>query len=574
MSIRVAAAVSRKRVEPEKVSAADARGPRLAVSWERRGNRFSESLRALLSGPAAPREFAGDGFFRDCQVKGRVPRRSVGASVVWHLVTVVLLIQFGSILWTTQHVAAMRNFELTWSSPAADLPLISPAGHKKLPSPRGDPAKPLPQRGADAFHPRQTIISAPKTPNHPRQTLIRPDAPKEPPKFLPDMPNIVAWTAEPVRPNRQIASDKMVRQPKRDAKNPASANVAVPDVPNEEKNLAALNIVPASAPALSRPALTLTSGSSTTVAAPNQSHATPASTDPPPDIPVTTSGDQRIIAISATPGPAAPTAPVPAGNLSANVSISPEGKQPGVPGGAEKAAPGNGGSGGGPGSPGGNAGGRGRGTSAPGISITGGNPNNSPGISGLGNGNPSRNTPRNLRVMPGTLAAGDSARQPGASATKPSDVPVSERVNPGSPPEHIFGTRIIYTLNVNMPNLSSASGSWILKFAELDDDSGSVSAPRVRPGQLSGPVPLRKVDPRYPPEQIKAHIEGEVVLYAIIREDGSVDSIQVFRPLDPVLDKNAMDALAEWKFQPAQRNGAPVALEAVIHIPFHSAPRN
>jgi outer membrane biosynthesis protein TonB len=51
-----------------------------------------------------------------------------------------------------------------------------------------------------------------------------------------------------------------------------------------------------------------------------------------------------------------------------------------------------------------------------------------------------------------------------------------------------------------------------------------------------------------------------------------VDSIQIAHPLDPVLDKNAMEALAGWKFTPAQRNGVPVALEAIVHIPFHSNP--
>jgi hypothetical protein len=32
---------------------------------------------------------------------------------------------------------------------------------------------------------------------------------------------------------------------------------------------------------------------------------------------------------------------------------------------------------------------------------------------------------------------------------------------------------------------------------------------------------------------------------------------------------NSMQALAQWKFQPATREGDPVELEAVVHIPFH-----
>jgi TonB family protein len=67
---------------------------------------------------------------------------------------------------------------------------------------------------------------------------------------------------------------------------------------------------------------------------------------------------------------------------------------------------------------------------------------------------------------------------------------------------------------------------------------------------------------------IKGHVHGEVVLYAIIRKNGSVDSIQVVRDLDPQLDRNAMDALEKWTFRPATRAGVPVDVEAVIHVPF------
>ncbi len=40
------------------------------------------------------------------------------------------------------------------------------------------------------------------------------------------------------------------------------------------------------------------------------------------------------------------------------------------------------------------------------------------------------------------------------------------------------------------------------------------------------------------------------------------------RSLDPRLDKNAMAALARWKFLPGKRAGVPVDIEAVVRIPF------
>jgi protein TonB len=120
---------------------------------------------------------------------------------------------------------------------------------------------------------------------------------------------------------------------------------------------------------------------------------------------------------------------------------------------------------------------------------------------------------------------------------------------------------------VNMPNLNSATGSWILNFSELRVNSGG---PRLISSDVSAPGPLRKVDPKYPPTLINEHVEGEVVLYAVIRSDGSVDSIQLVSGIDDQLDANAMAALSQWKFRPATKQGTPVELEAIVHIPFHA----
>jgi TonB family protein len=138
---------------------------------------------------------------------------------------------------------------------------------------------------------------------------------------------------------------------------------------------------------------------------------------------------------------------------------------------------------------------------------------------------------------------------------------------PGAKPEQIFASKRIYTLHVNMPNLNSATGSWILNFSELRSNP---SVSRANSGDLSGPVPLKKIDPKYPPTLISDHVEGEVVLYAVIRGDGSVDSIQLVRGVDEQLDANAINALSQWKFRPASKQGVPVELEAIVHIPFHA----
>jgi protein TonB len=121
-------------------------------------------------------------------------------------------------------------------------------------------------------------------------------------------------------------------------------------------------------------------------------------------------------------------------------------------------------------------------------------------------------------------------------------------------------------MSLNMPNLASAAGSWIIRFAEMNPAPGTAGE------NLSAPVAVYKVDPAYPATLARDRVEGVVVLYAVIHSDGSVGQIKVLQGVQDSLDENACTALQKWHFRPATKNGAPVELEAVIQVPF-KAPR-
>jgi TonB family protein len=137
---------------------------------------------------------------------------------------------------------------------------------------------------------------------------------------------------------------------------------------------------------------------------------------------------------------------------------------------------------------------------------------------------------------------------------------------PGRIENQVFGGRKSYSMALNMPNLTSAGGSWVMRFAEMNPIPGSAG------DGVSAPEPLRKVDPAYPATLMRDRIEGVVILYAVIHSDGSVGEVRVLQGVDDTLDENARDAMQKWHFRPATKNGAPVDLEAVIKIPFR-APR-
>jgi len=139
----------------------------------------------------------------------------------------------------------------------------------------------------------------------------------------------------------------------------------------------------------------------------------------------------------------------------------------------------------------------------------------------------------------------------------------------------VFGDRKIYSLSLNMPNLNSAGGSWIIRFAALKPDatsgSGAATSRDSASGELSSPVATRKVDPAYPLELMRQNVGGTVILYGVIHADGTVSNVRVLRSVDERLDRFASDAIAKWQFQPASKNGTPVEVEATFWIPFRPA---
>jgi len=126
----------------------------------------------------------------------------------------------------------------------------------------------------------------------------------------------------------------------------------------------------------------------------------------------------------------------------------------------------------------------------------------------------------------------------------------------------VFGNRRFYSVALNMPNLNSAGGSWIIRFAELKRD------PRAPEADISQPTATRKVDPGYPIQLMRENVSGTVILYAVIHADGSVGDVRVLRGVDDRLDHFASQAVSQWQFQPATKNGTPVDVEATFHIPF------
>lgn len=524
------------------------RGVDLGVAWESPWQEFRESLRDFMAGPRPLKdsELQEPLTLRVHWIRGAIPGKGLAGSVAWHVVLITLaVLPIWGFLPAPEQTLAPVQIESTLYYVPPDLPKLElhrRSAHpdaKPAPVPAKEPAKTDAQKGADAFHPRQTILSAPVKVTHPRQTLIQPHAPAAPPKVVEPIPNIVQWAATaPQAPRLQLAPTAAAPQ----MRQRTTRDVAAPVVA-DDKNAAPIAIAQNSTN-VRMPV----SPMSAARAAERQARTQDAAA---PDV-AASSGDtnlRRLIALSAAPAPPAPVVSIPQGNLAARIAISPEGTKPGTPGGTEHGS-----------------------ASATGSAHSGAS--SATGLSSAGGGAAGADSlPAAISIRGGIAPSSNRAARLNLNPSLPPNYTTQTRkgplnvaaIDPGLPPEKILSGKEVYTIDVNMPNLTSVAGSWVLYFAELNEDE---TPPFRIKGKLSSPVPLEKVDPKYPPEAIKEHIDGQVVLYAIIRKDGSVDSIQLVHGIDPQLDHNAIEALGKWKFTPGARDGVPVDLEAVVQIPF------
>jgi len=97
---------------------------------------------------------------------------------------------------------------------------------------------------------------------------------------------------------------------------------------------------------------------------------------------------------------------------------------------------------------------------------------------------------------------------------------------------------------------------------------GEGPVPAGRDG-VSAPTVVYRVEPQYSEEARKARYEGTVVLQAIIRKDGKVDVLNLVRSLGFGLDQNAIEALKQWRFRPATKDGQAVDSTINIEVRFN-----
>jgi TonB family protein len=87
-------------------------------------------------------------------------------------------------------------------------------------------------------------------------------------------------------------------------------------------------------------------------------------------------------------------------------------------------------------------------------------------------------------------------------------------------------------------------------------------------GGVSAPRAIYDPEPEYSEEARKAKYQGTVVLWVVVGPDGRVRDMRVSRTLGMGLDEKAIDAVRQWRFEPARKNGQPVPVQVSIEVNF------
>jgi protein TonB len=99
--------------------------------------------------------------------------------------------------------------------------------------------------------------------------------------------------------------------------------------------------------------------------------------------------------------------------------------------------------------------------------------------------------------------------------------------------------------------------------------TGSTPPQRIRVSQVSPGSLLHDVKPSYPHAALMAHVQGDVILHAVIAKDGTVKEVSALNG-HPLLRQAAVDAVRQRRYRPPMLNGVPVEIETEVTVSFVS----
>lgn len=136
----------------------------------------------------------------------------------------------------------------------------------------------------------------------------------------------------------------------------------------------------------------------------------------------------------------------------------------------------------------------------------------------------------------------------------------------GLPDFGVFTHEQVYTVYVDMRRtVDDAAPVWTLQCALLPSaDPQDANSSNDTLNGLVPPFALIKEQPNLPADIVRQYLGKQIVIYGVIDKSGRLGHMEVEQAPDVRLNQPILDQLSRWVFRPAELNGSPVAVKALL----------
>lgn len=130
-----------------------------------------------------------------------------------------------------------------------------------------------------------------------------------------------------------------------------------------------------------------------------------------------------------------------------------------------------------------------------------------------------------------------------------------------------FGETTVHLTELRTDEPAAALFQVPAEYRIVDEANDFTIATPMRP-EAKPPEVINRVTAKYTEEARRAGIQGIVVLAVAIDRAGRPRDVQVEKGLEPGLDEEAVKAVRQWKFRPAEQGGRPVRVNVHVEVTF------
>lgn len=105
-------------------------------------------------------------------------------------------------------------------------------------------------------------------------------------------------------------------------------------------------------------------------------------------------------------------------------------------------------------------------------------------------------------------------------------------------------------------------------------DSPSPNSAESAPGDfktesgVTPPVVIHSVPAEFSDYARQNHVEGVCLVTLVVDTRGMPQDLRISRSLEPTLDRNALEAISQYRFKPGTKNGVPVPIRITVEVDF------